>query len=83
MPVFYFSLLLTPLIIFPVDLLKFKLTFFKFLMLKLYRRKRGKLVTSCFTSITKVLSIVMSEVGLYLPIKARFSVLYKDREQLY
>lgn len=66
MPVLYLSPLLTPLIIFPVDLLKFKLTLLNFLILNLYRRKKGKHITSCFTSITKVLSIVMSVVGLYV-----------------
>lgn len=41
MCVLYLSPLLTPSIIFPVDLLKFKLTLLNFWMLNLYRRKRA------------------------------------------
>lgn len=59
MCVLYLPPLLTPSIIFPVDLLKFKLTLLNFLMLNLYRRKKGKPTTYCFASVTEVLSVVM------------------------
>jgi len=69
MPLLYIYLLCSiSLSILPVDLLKLELTSFNFLMFSLYIRKKGKKMTPCFTSITKIVSIVVSVVGLY-PVK--------------